>query len=535
MFKIKWDMPNKLRAGFVGIILFMGIIAMMGGYSARRLVYIERAPRLAHRLDIKMLQCRREEKNIIIRGSLPEHITKWNSALDDIRKIGNEMESKGFITQQEREALGGKIVEYEKLFEDLVLSVESERMLSPEQLHTFDERLKDTGRSILIVGNKVIQDSINLSRKVERQTFISLLFISVFGIAFSLFLEWVTTKVVHRSMKEIEDLTHELEDDSMELALGLSEHFEILKRVAQGDLTLSAPEESKNELLAKLGTVINQTIGKLIESARGEVEQIYTLAASGIRVIDKDFNIIRTNRAMEELSGLNKEEALSIKCYQQLKCRVCHTDECILKQVLAGKEEIEIEVVGESSEGRRVPCLVKAIAFKDTEGNITGVIEDIRDITQLKEIEKELEESSMELALGLSEHFEALRQVAEGDLTITTSEESKNELLAKLGTVINKTSLSLKKTMDELEKAKTGLERQVKERTKELEEAKNSLEQRVKDRTAELEKSQRELQGRLKELEDFSKVVVGRELRMIELEEEIERLKAGIKNDPKKG
>ncbi len=538
MFKVKGGLLGKLTAGFVGVIIFMGIIAGIGWYSARRLVYIERVPRLAHRLDIKMLQCRREEKNIIIRGILPEHIAKWNEAFAEIREIGSEMESVGYISRPEREALEAKIVEYKKIFEALVLDIKSKKILSPEELDTYDEKLKDTGRLILTVGDKVIQESIELSRRVERQTFLLLLYISVFGITFSLFLGYITTRIVRRSMKEIEDLTHELEASSMELALGLSEHFEVLRRVAQGDLTVSAPEESENELLAKLGAVINQTIGNLIESARGEVEQVYTLAASGIRVIDEEFNIIRTNQAMEELSGVSKEEALSIKCYQQLKGPICHTDECILKQILGGKEKVEIEVEGESLDGRRIPCLVKAMPFRDTEGNITGVIEDIRDITYLKEIERELEESSMELALGLSEHFEALRQVAEGNLTITTSEESKNELLAKLGTVINKTSRSLKKTMEELERAKTGLEEQVKERTKELEEAKASLEQRVKNRTIELEKSQRELQRRFKELEDFSKVAVGRELKMIKLEEEIERLEAQIeaqiKDKPKK-
>lgn len=56
----------------------------------------------------------------------------------------------------------------------------------------------------------------------------------------------------------------------------------------------------------------------------------------------------------------------------------------------------------------------------------------------------------------------------------------------------------------------------------ELKELQESLEKKVKERT-------KELQERIDELERFQKLTEGRELRMIELKEEIERLKERVK------
>jgi two-component system, NtrC family, sensor kinase len=61
-----------------------------------------------------------------------------------------------------------------------------------------------------------------------------------------------------------------------------------------------------------------------------------------------------------------------------------------------------------------------------------------------------------------------------------------------------------------------------------LRESKNELERRVLERTAQLDETNTALQERLAELEQFHDVVVGRELRLIELEKEIQHLQREI-------
>ncbi|MCK5592384.1 MAG: hypothetical protein KAI72_10555, partial [Candidatus Pacebacteria bacterium] len=82
-------------------------------------------------------------------------------------------------------------------------------------------------------------------------------------------------------------------------------------------------------------------------------------------------------------------------------------------------------------------------------------------------------------------------------------------------------------------------EKKVSERTKELEKTKIELEKKVSERTSQLfdlnknledevQKRTIELKSKLIELKKFNKIAIGRELRMIELKEEIKRLKGII-------
>ena len=76
----------------------------------------------------------------------------------------------------------------------------------------------------------------------------------------------------------------------------------------------------------------------------------------------------------------------------------------------------------------------------------------------------------------------------------------------------------LQASSEDLERLAVSLEGKVKSRTIELEDIKANLELRVHEKTMELQK-------RLDELEKFRRLTMGRELRMIELKEEIASLK----------
>lgn len=87
--------------------------------------------------------------------------------------------------------------------------------------------------------------------------------------------------------------------------------------------------------------------------AYAELNQIFNTAADGMRVIDKDFNILRINDAFSTLSAINKDEAVGKKCYEVFHGPLCHTSGCPLTRIMGGEERVECEVEKERNDGLR--------------------------------------------------------------------------------------------------------------------------------------------------------------------------------------
>ena len=91
-----------------------------------------------------------------------------------------------------------------------------------------------------------------------------------------------TLDVLNKQMNSykagIEDRDNEMHDISMGLAVGLSESFEALKKIASGDPSVRIPEESDIELISKLKHLINLTANEIGEIVDQSHEFAITLA-----------------------------------------------------------------------------------------------------------------------------------------------------------------------------------------------------------------------------------------------------------------
>lgn len=114
----------------------------------------------------------------------------------------------------------------------------------------------------------------------------------------------------------------------------------------------------------------------------------------------------------------------------------------------------------------------------------------------------------------------ASKRIAMGDLEVEAKVRSKDEF-GELADNFNKMTKEVKKVRRVIEKEKEELENKVKERTKELKALNDSLEDEVKKRTKDMEQ-------KIIELEKMSKLMIGRESKMIELKKKIKEMESYI-------
>jgi len=115
-----------------------------------------------------------------------------------------------------------------------------------------------------------------------------------------------------------------------------------------------------------------------------ELQQIVEMSGSALRVIDKDFNITRVNQTFADLVGVPYNELIGSKCYDSLKSPICHTPDCLLTRIINGEPRIQGEEEKELRDGTKIPCMVTATPLMGADGKLFGIVEEIKDIRELK-------------------------------------------------------------------------------------------------------------------------------------------------------
>ena len=124
-----------------------------------------------------------------------------------------------------------------------------------------------------------------------------------------------------------------------------------------------------------------------------ELNQVFQTVADGVVVIDTDFNVLRINSTFTTLSGFSQNEAVGQKCYDIFPGDLCHTSGCPMVRILCCVERIEYEAENRHRSGRKIPCIVTATPLRRSDGKMIGIVEDFRDISRLKQVRDDLQQS----------------------------------------------------------------------------------------------------------------------------------------------
>ena len=143
----------------------------------------------------------------------------------------------------------------------------------------------------------------------------------------------------------------------------------------------------------------------------------------GVFTVDRDWRITAFNQAAERITGVSREQAIGSPCCDVFRANICEKN-CALRQTMETGQPIvnaTARIVDEN--GRGVPIRIATALLKGKNGQIVGGVETFQDLTQVEQLQKELQARySFEDIVGRSPAmirlFEILPQIATSSSTV---------------------------------------------------------------------------------------------------------------------
>jgi PAS domain S-box-containing protein len=334
---------------------------------------------------------------------------------------------------------------------------------------------------------------------------------------------------------------------------GVSRNAVLHPRSATGEvipttLNASALRDGYGNVIGAIGILRDM---RELDKARAYAESLIEDAPDPVFVSDLEGKILQANDAVSELLGFRKDEVL-----EQSLSRFISVDEtreftAALREVVENGVSRNARLNPRSASGEVIPTTLNASALRDPDGKVIGAIGVLRDMRELDKArayaerliedapdpvfvsdlegkiiqaneavsqllgfrKDEVVEQSLSRFISPDETREftaALREVVEHGVTRNARLNPRSASGEVIPTTLNASAL---RAPDGKVIGAIGILRDMR-----------AYEQVVRD----LEQSKAELTEKILDLEKFEEVVVGRELKMIALEKELESIRADV-------
>jgi PAS domain S-box-containing protein len=310
-------------------------------------------------------------------------------------------------------------------------------------------------------------------------------------------------------------------------------------------LNASALRDASGKVIGAIGVLRDM---RELDKARAYAQRLIEDAPDPVFVSDLEGKILEANDAVSQLLGFRRDEVVEQSLSRFISEEETREFTAALREVVERGVTRNARLNPRAATGEVIPTTLNASALRDSEGNAIGAIGILRDMRELDKAQayaesliknapdpvfvSDLEGKILEANDAVSELLGFRRdEVVEQSLSRFISEEETREFTAALREVVERgvtrnaklnpraatgevipTSLNASALRDTDGKVigAIGVLRDMR-----------AYEQVVQD----LEQSKTELQEKILDLEKFEEVVVGRELKMIALEKELEGLK----------
>jgi len=195
--------------------------------------------------------------------------------------------------------------------------------------------------------------------------------------------------------------------------------YEETEAVAKGDYSVQVPVITDdeigtltgrfNEMTSRLGETHRKLEDKIalvnrdLEDQRSKLESILQSMTDCVFAVDGDFRITMFNRACEEFTGISASDAIGRFCYDVFPSTECETRCRLWKPTDGNLGDICWQTHVTDGKGRSVPIMTCGAPLCDADGNVTGHVEVLRDVTELARVTSELRSANTELEIANAE------------------------------------------------------------------------------------------------------------------------------------
>ena len=148
----------------------------------------------------------------------------------------------------------------------------------------------------------------------------------------------------------------------------------------------------------KSGENLNVTETRAAEQAILRAKEEWELTFNSVQdfmsILDTDFRMLRINAAMEEKTGIREKDAIGRSCFEVIKCTEGSIENCPLHAMIQDQGQALVE---HYDAARRKSLETRMSPIVDSVGVLMGYVHITRDITDRKELEKDLAEAIEDL------------------------------------------------------------------------------------------------------------------------------------------
>ncbi|MFP4474403.1 MAG: methyl-accepting chemotaxis protein [Desulfatibacillaceae bacterium] len=215
-------------------------------------------------------------------------------------------------------------------------------------------------------------------------------------------------------------------------------------QVAEGDVNVEVHDLSRDSIGR-----LTRNFNTMITSIRDRIEYANSLQfgiSDPFFMVDPDSRITYVNGTALKLVGRNQEEVLGRPC-QEIFLSPDNRKECPMKRALeTGAPSVGQRIAIPHKNGREIPAMSSAALLKDSQGEVLGGFQIMRDLTAEVEAENQIREAyareeaaKQAIEDKVVELSEVLGKVSQGDFSMRAVPTGENDTMDILTTRVNDT------------------------------------------------------------------------------------------------